>query len=41
MIITNMHNVIRFAVNMPEPMQGKMLNNLHFMIQSLILKNTY
>ena len=41
MIITNMHNVIRFAVNMPEPLQGKMLNNLHFMIQSLILKNTY
>lgn len=41
MIITNMHNVLRFAVNMPEPLQTKMLNNLHFMIQSLILKNAY
>jgi AcrR family transcriptional regulator len=41
MIITNMHNVLRFAVNMPEPLQTKMLNNLHFMIQALILKNAY
>lgn len=41
MIITNMHNVMRFAVNMPEPLQTKMLNNLHFMIQALILKNAY
>lgn len=41
MIITNMHNVLRFAVNMPEKLQTKMINNLHFIIQSLILKNVY
>ncbi len=41
MIITNMHNVLRFAVNMPEPQQSRMVNNLHFVIQALILKNAY
>ncbi|WP_354694528.1 TetR/AcrR family transcriptional regulator [Elongatibacter sediminis] len=39
MIITNMHNVLRWAVNMPEPQRSRMLGNLHFLIQSLILKN--
>lgn len=39
MIITSMHNVLRFAVNMPGPQQTRMINNLHFVIQSLILKN--
>jgi len=41
MIITNIHNVLRLAVNMPEPLQTKMLNNLHFMMHSLMLKNAY
>jgi hypothetical protein len=41
MIITNMHNVLRFAVNMTDPQKQKMLNNLHFVIQTLILKNAY
>lgn len=41
MIITSMHNVFRFAVNMPDPQQTRMINNLHFLIQSLILKNAY
>ena len=39
MIITTMHNTLRFAVNMQDPQQTRMINNLHFVIQSLILKN--
>lgn len=38
MMITTIHNTLRFAVNMSPSSRKKIMNNLHFMMQTLILK---
>jgi AcrR family transcriptional regulator len=41
MMITCVHNVLRFAVNLPKGSETKMLDNLNFIMQTLILKTVH
>ncbi len=41
MMITTIHNTLRFAVNMPPSSKKKMMGNLHFVMQTLILKTVH
>jgi len=41
MMITCVHNVLRFAVNLPKASEAKMLDNLNFIMQTLILKTVH
>jgi len=41
MLITIVHNTLRFAVSLPPTAKRKMMDNLHFIVQTLILKTVH